>query len=53
MASGQIKEIPVSTIASQSNNSGFSAIKHKGTKRVVTIYSALSPASVNPGDNAE
>jgi multidrug efflux pump len=49
MASGQIKEIPVSTIASQSNNSGFSAIKHKDTKRVVTVYSALSPGFTDAG----
>jgi multidrug efflux pump subunit AcrB len=43
MASGQIKEIPISSVASQNNNSGFSAIKHKATKRVVTVYSALTP----------
>lgn len=43
MASGQIKEIPVSAVAKQSNTSGFSAIKHKDVKRVVTLYSALSP----------
>ena len=49
MASGQIKEIPVSTLASQSNNSGFSAIKHKDTKRVVTVYSALSPGFTDAG----
>ncbi|WP_298550146.1 efflux RND transporter permease subunit [uncultured Algibacter sp.] len=49
MASGQIKEIPVSTLAKQSNNSGFSAIKHKDTKRVVTVYSALSPGFTDAG----
>ncbi|GAA4972365.1 efflux RND transporter permease subunit [Algibacter aquimarinus] len=43
MASGQIKEIPVSTVAKQNNNSGFSAIKHIQTERVVTVYSALAP----------
>ena len=43
MASGQIKEVPVSALARQRNNSGFSAIKHKDTKRVVTVYSALAP----------
>ncbi len=42
-ASGQIKEIPVSAVAKQSNSSGFNAIKHKDAKRVVTVYSALSP----------
>ncbi|WP_159021949.1 efflux RND transporter permease subunit [Formosa sp. L2A11] len=40
---GQIKEIPVSAVARQKNTSGYSAIKHKDTKRVVTVYSALSP----------
>ncbi len=43
MASGQIKEIPVSTVAKQSNSSGYSAIKHRKIKRVVTVYSALAP----------
>lgn len=43
MATGQIKEVPVSTVAKQNNASGFSAIKHKDTKRVVTLYSALAP----------
>lgn len=42
-ASGQIKEVPVSAIASQRNSSGFSAIKHKDKKRVVTVYSGLKP----------
>lgn len=41
--SGVTKSIPVSAIASPSNNSGFSSIKHKDTKRVVTLYSALAP----------
>ena len=43
MATGQIKEVPVSTVAKQNNASGFSAIKHKAVKRVVTLYSALAP----------
>ncbi|WP_397363772.1 efflux RND transporter permease subunit [Olleya sp. R77988] len=43
MASGQIKEVPVSAVAKQNNSSGFSAIKHKDVKRVVTLYSALAP----------
>lgn len=42
-SSGQIKEIPVSAVAVHKNTSGFSAIKHKQLKRVVTIYSALAP----------
>ena len=48
-ASGKIKEIPVSAVTSQKNNSGFSAIKHKDTKRVVTLYSALSPGFTDAG----
>ena len=43
MASGQIREIPVSAVAKQSNASGFSTIKHRNVKRVVTLYSALAP----------
>ena len=49
MASGQIKEVPVSTVAKQRNNSGFSAIKHDETKRVVTVYSALAPGYTDAG----
>jgi len=47
--SGKIKEIPVSAVASQMNSSGFSAIKHKNTRRVVTVYSALSPGETDAG----
>ncbi|TCK65042.1 multidrug efflux pump subunit AcrB [Winogradskyella wandonensis] len=47
MASGQVREIPVSAVANQKNNSGFSAIKHRDTKRVVTVYSALAPGYVD------
>ena len=49
MASGQIKEVPVSAIAEYENTSGFSAIKHKDTKRVVTVYSALAPGETDAG----
>ncbi|TYA74479.1 efflux RND transporter permease subunit [Seonamhaeicola marinus] len=49
MASGQIKEIPVSTVAKQTNSSGFSAIKHKDVRRVVTLYSALAPGFTDAG----
>ena len=49
MASGQIKSIPVSTLAKQHNTSGFSAIKHKNVKRVVTVYSALAPGYTDAG----
>ncbi|TNJ44259.1 efflux RND transporter permease subunit [Tamlana fucoidanivorans] len=47
MASGQIKEIPVSAVSKQNNSSGFSAIKHKDVKRVVTLYSALAPGFID------
>lgn len=46
---GQLKTIPLSAVAKHENNSGFSAIKHKDTKRVVTVYSALSPGYTDAG----
>lgn len=49
MASGQIREIPVSAVAKQSNTSGYSAIKHRDVRRVVTVYSALSPGFTDAG----
>ena len=49
MASGEVKEIPVSAVAVQNNNSGFSAIKHKKIKRLVTVYSALAPGETDAG----
>jgi multidrug efflux pump subunit AcrB len=48
-SSGKTKEVPVSAIAKQTNSSGFSAIKHKSVKRVVTIYSALAPGETDAG----
>ncbi|MFT5955397.1 MAG: multidrug efflux pump [Cyclobacteriaceae bacterium] len=42
-SSGRIKEVPLSAIATKKNTSGFSAIKHRNNKRVVTIYSGLQP----------
>jgi len=47
--SGQLKTIPISAVAKHENNSGFSAIKHKDTKRVVTVYSALAPGYTDAG----
>ncbi len=41
--SGEVREIPISAVAKQNNTSGFSAIKHREVKRVVTVYSALAP----------
>ncbi len=49
MASGQVKSIPVTAVANQKNTSGFSAIKHKNGKRVVTVYSALAPGFTDAG----
>ncbi len=50
MASGgQVKSIPVSALASQKNTSGFSSIKHKNGKRVVTVFSALAPGFTDAG----
>lgn len=48
-ASGQIKEVPVSAVAAQRNSSGFSAIKHRDNKRVVTVYSQLKPGFSDAG----
>jgi multidrug efflux pump subunit AcrB len=48
-ASGQIKEVPVSAVASQRNTSSFSAIKHKDNERVVTVYSQLKPGFSDAG----
>ncbi len=45
--SGKVIEVPVSAVATQKNNSGFSAIKHKSVKRVVTLYSALAPGETD------
>ncbi|MDC7996496.1 efflux RND transporter permease subunit [Gilvibacter sediminis] len=48
-STGRVKEIPVSAVAQQRNTSSFSAIKHKDSKRVVTVYSALAPGFVDAG----
>ncbi len=48
-ATGRIKEIPVSTVASQKNTSGYSAIKHIDLERVVLVYSGVVPGA-NPNE---
>ncbi|UZO81309.1 efflux RND transporter permease subunit [Aquimarina sp. ERC-38] len=48
-ATGRLKEIPVSAVASESNTSSFSAIKHRDGKRVVTVYSGLQPGYTDAG----
>ncbi|MFV0566558.1 MAG: efflux RND transporter permease subunit [Flavobacteriaceae bacterium] len=47
--SGQLIEIPVSVVSTHENTSGFSAIKHNDTRRVVTVYSALAPGYTDAG----
>lgn len=49
-ATGQLKEVPVSTIIDKNKSnksSSFSAIKHRKTKRVVTLYSTLAPGYID------
>lgn len=46
---GQLREIPVSAVAEKKNSSGFSAIKHQDTRRVVTVYSGLKPGYTDAG----
>ncbi len=46
---GKLREIPVSAVISKKNSSGFSAIKHRDTRRVVTVYSALAPGYTDAG----
>jgi multidrug efflux pump len=48
-ATGKIKEVPLSAISKYKNTSAFSAIKHKDTKRVVTVYSGLQPGFTDAG----
>jgi multidrug efflux pump subunit AcrB len=48
-ATGKIKEIPVSAVTSTKNTSSFSAIKHRKTKRVVVVYSALQAEYTDAG----
>ena len=50
-ATGQIKEVPVSAVTTTKNTSSFNAIKHRDSKRVVTVYSAcLLYTSPSPRD---
>ena len=48
-ATGKIREIPISAVATQRNTSSFSAIKHRDSKRVVTVYSAMAPGFTDAG----
>lgn len=40
-ATGVLKEIPISAVATPKNISAYSAIKHRNLKRVVTLYSGV------------
>lgn len=46
-ATGQIKEIPIAAVTKTKNTSSFNAIKHRDTRRVVTVYSALAPGFID------
>ncbi len=48
-ATGKIKEIPISAVTQQKNTSSFSSIKHRDSKRVVTVYSGLKPGFKDAG----
>nr|WP_288934453.1 efflux RND transporter permease subunit [uncultured Allomuricauda sp.] len=48
-SSGQIKEVPISAVTKQTSSTGFSAIKHRDVKRVVTVYSALASGYTDAG----
>lgn len=48
-ATGRIKEVPVSAVTTTKNTSSFSAIKHRDSKRVVTVYSALAAGYTDAG----
>ena len=43
MASGRIKNVPIAALIETKNIAGYSAIKHKDLRRVVTVYSAILP----------
>jgi multidrug efflux pump len=48
-ATGQLKEVPLSSVTTRKNTSSFSAIKHRDGKRVVTVYSALEAGYTDAG----
>ncbi len=48
-ATGRIKEIPVAAVTTTKNTSSFNAIKHRDSKRVVTVYSALAAGYKDAG----
>ena len=48
-ATGQVKEVPVSAVTTTKNTSSFSAIKHRDSKRVVTVYSNRAAGFTDAG----
>ena len=48
-ATGRIKQVPISAVTTRVNTESFSAIKHKDSRRVVTVYSALAPGYIDAG----
>ncbi len=48
-ATGQVKDVPVSAVTTTRNTSSFSAIKHRDSKRVVTVYSNLAAGFTDAG----
>ena len=48
-SNGQVKEIPIDAVTSSKDVSSFSAIKHRDSKRVVTVYSNLSAGYTDAG----
>ncbi len=49
MATGRLKELPVSAFAEQKNTASYSGIKHKAAERVVTVYSGFAPGFTDAG----
>ncbi|GLB47897.1 efflux RND transporter permease subunit [Neptunitalea lumnitzerae] len=48
-ATGQLKQVPLSSVVKYKNTATFTAIKHKETTRVVTVYSNLAPGYNDAG----
>ncbi|SFU68418.1 Multidrug efflux pump subunit AcrB [Pustulibacterium marinum] len=48
-ASGQIKQVPLSSVVKYRNTASFSAIKHDMNVRVVTVYSVLASGYTDAG----
>lgn len=52
-ASGQLKQVPLSSVVHYKNTASFTSIKHKETNRVVTVYSNLAPGHSDAGAAVE